>query len=74
MAVRIQDYWLEIQNTVVVVLIFLRHNGGWVIGSFQLCFQSIACVDFRAHVTSFVCTLCAQLQPQFVKVWLLIGL
>ena len=47
---------LEIKNTVVVVgPIFLKYNGlcGQAISSFQLCSQSIPCMNFRARVTSF---------------------
>ena len=72
MAVRIRDYCVGIKNAVVVVvLIFLKHNGlcGQAISSSQLCSQSIPCTNFRARVTPFVCTLRARLRPctQFVK-------
>ena len=54
---------LEIKNTVVVVVhIFLKHNGvcGQAITGLQLCSQSIACTNFRARVTPFACTLRAR--------------
>ena len=54
---------LGIKNAVVVVvLIFLKHNGlcGYTITSSQLCSQSISCTNFRARVTSFACMLLAR--------------
>ena len=44
---------LEIRNVVVMGLVFVRHNGGWVISSSQLCSLSIPCTDFRARVMLF---------------------
>ena len=54
---------LEIKNNVVVVvLIFLKHDGlcGQEISSFQLCSQSIPFTNFHARVMPFACTLRAR--------------
>ena len=50
---------LEIRKAVVVVVfIFLKHNGlcGQAMSSSLLCSQSITCTIFRARVTPFACT------------------
>ena len=49
---------LEIKNAVVVVIfIFLEHNGLWKIGRFKLFLHRgiIPCLNFRVHVTPFAC-------------------
>ena len=54
---------LKIINAVVVVVrIFLKHNGlcGKAISSSQLSYQQIPCINFRARVTPFAYTLRAR--------------
>ena len=74
MPVKIQATVLEIKSAVVVVvLIFLKHNGvsGWAISSCQFCLQSILCKNFYARVTPFAYTIRARLRSstQFAKAW-----
>ena len=53
----------EIKNAVVVVvLIFLKHDGlcGQMISSSHLCSESILCMNFCAHVMRLACKLHAR--------------